>query len=678
MKCYDLPSAASAARREPLSNGMELQNEISEQQDRSAWILRIVAAIGAVLAILGLFWAHALSFDELEFFRAADWIREGKVPYRDFWEHHTPLQWYLTAPFTAISAGEGVGPLIVMRWTQVPLWVAILWLAMWIGRQAGNGPWARLAALALVLSSWFFVHKAIEFRVDTMASFFYIAGVALLLRIEQWRWAALAAGASLALATLANLRSAPLVVITVLLIGIVNVPARRWGWNPAMVRVIAGGAAITALYTAYLLLTGSLDEAWQQLIVENAIADRYVKISAFSPFWVRIGVAFGFRVDPGIVAFVLANIDLAGIVIWIVGTVGMVMAIRNERRQPGVLFVLAFLQFANLLFIARMKLVFAYHFETVTVLMIPFVASVFDRALVNRHGRRFRAGIVAIIVVASLLNIWISVPRGQSMSLQAQDSLIREVHARTKPNETVFDAVGWAVHRDPAWRYWFVPLLVHLLDFYEVIPRLTVPYLQTSPPAAVIFNGRMLIFLWQRPAITEYLTRHYLPLSSNLWVPGLSARLDPRSPAKIWRVPADGTYRLYASRALSDHPWFNDPLRMAHWEGPEASVLEVDLTNFPFERGDRLQFVVDGKEVQPRDRVLALRAGSIVSVTLSDRWPLGLLLIRGEERMLFRRPNFIATIDTGEHPAAVHRPAPLHWKKIFGWRDAAEYERKPE
>ena len=52
----------------------------------------------AVLALV-LAWCAAmlhrgepLAWDEIEFFRATRWIAEGRLPFRDYWEHHLPLQ----------------------------------------------------------------------------------------------------------------------------------------------------------------------------------------------------------------------------------------------------------------------------------------------------------------------------------------------------------------------------------------------------------------------------------------------------------------------------------------------------------------------------------------------------------------------------------------------------------
>ena len=85
-------------------------------------------AVASLARLLSLLWSHPLNWDEIEFFRAADWIRQGLVPYRDFWEHHTPLQWFVFAPVTAlVKSRAGVIAVIAMRIAQIPLWVITLW-----------------------------------------------------------------------------------------------------------------------------------------------------------------------------------------------------------------------------------------------------------------------------------------------------------------------------------------------------------------------------------------------------------------------------------------------------------------------------------------------------------------------------------------------------------------------
>ncbi|MFP5247049.1 MAG: hypothetical protein ACLGH0_10185, partial [Thermoanaerobaculia bacterium] len=83
-----------------------------------------------VLFVAALVWIAALiqrgaplAVDEVEFLRATKWVSEGQVPFRDFWEHHTPLQWALFAPF--VIDAPGVEAVLLLRWVQVALWIAL-------------------------------------------------------------------------------------------------------------------------------------------------------------------------------------------------------------------------------------------------------------------------------------------------------------------------------------------------------------------------------------------------------------------------------------------------------------------------------------------------------------------------------------------------------------------------
>ena len=60
--------------------------------ERGTALLPIIALLAIAARLLQLQGLHPLVWDEIEFFRATDWVWRGLVPYRDFWEHHTPLQ----------------------------------------------------------------------------------------------------------------------------------------------------------------------------------------------------------------------------------------------------------------------------------------------------------------------------------------------------------------------------------------------------------------------------------------------------------------------------------------------------------------------------------------------------------------------------------------------------------
>ena len=103
-----------------------------------------IALTAAAMRLVPLHWLHPINWDELEFFRATKWIAQGRVPYRDFWEHHTPLAWILFAPFT--TDWPGADAIIAMRWAQIPVWIATFALINVWKRGAGIGRGARWAA----------------------------------------------------------------------------------------------------------------------------------------------------------------------------------------------------------------------------------------------------------------------------------------------------------------------------------------------------------------------------------------------------------------------------------------------------------------------------------------------------------------------------------------------------
>src|ERR1700730_5409768 len=102
----------------------------------------VVIGIAAAARALSLQWLHPVTWDEIEFFRATDWVRRGLVPYRDFWEHHTPLQWFLFAPVTALTNSPGVNAILLMRGAQLPLWIVTFILLRGWMRRAGISTFA--------------------------------------------------------------------------------------------------------------------------------------------------------------------------------------------------------------------------------------------------------------------------------------------------------------------------------------------------------------------------------------------------------------------------------------------------------------------------------------------------------------------------------------------------------
>jgi hypothetical protein len=203
-----------------------------------------------------------------------------------------------------------------------------------------------------------------------------------------------------------------------------------------------------------------------------------------------------------------------------------------------------------------------------------------------------------------------------------EDFVMRQVDARTSPHDKVFDGVGRALRREPAYRYWFLPALVPVLEKAGRIK----PYTFDDPPAAIIADYRVYTYLQSHPALASLATSHYLPVWRNLWIPAMTAIGTGE-----WRCPADGVYRVYKSAALARHPWFRQPLEA----GTLASNLPpLDLRTLPSE-------------------TVTLRRNQRVHVDAGDG--VAIFIVPANETVFFRQPPAGVTLDAVE-PARTHVP----------------------
>lgn len=539
-----------------------------------------IALSAAAIRLVPLQWLHPINWDELEFFRATKWIAEGRVPYRDFWEHHTPLTWILFAPFT--SNGIGADAVIAMRWAQIPVWIAtFVLLNLWM-RGAGLERVARWTAMAFAVCSSLFMLPAIEYRVEPVACLLFVAGLVLAQRNHDW-----AAGIVWCLAGFANLRLGPVLVIAVLL--------------HFRARIIAGGVAALAAWVGAFAAFGALDDLWQQVWKDN-LAEKFAT-PVIGGFVHRLLVPFGVRILATDREFELAAVDIGGIVVLLVGFFGLLHAWRMRDLRK-----IAMLQVANLIFIASMKFIYNYHLALAVILMIPLIAFVVQS--LPKH-----AVWTALLIVAWGVNAFASIFRGKELDLRYQDLVMREVHARTQPGEKVWSGVPWALHREPAYRFWFLPELARQLVLQKLAPR----YSMSDPPAAVVFDHYALVWVAtvQRD-LAPYLVRHYMPAWRNVWIPAMNAVVRPGQRVE-WTVPRDGTYRVYASPELARHPWFRNPFLA--YKGDPLPLRSMDRPPLAFSAGPQL------------------RKGQRVTVTSQATEPLGVILIASNDQVLFRQPE---------------------------------------
>ena len=554
---------------------------------------RAARAAALVAALLTLPWLHRglpLGWDELEFFRATKWVSEGRVPFRDFWEHHTPLQWLVFAPVVSFADSPGADAVVAMRWAQLALWIAIFVLVMRLTRDEG-----RWWALLLLFATPLFVRSAIEYRIDVLG---HLGFVAALVAAFRGRWVAY--GFLMSAAVLANMRLAPLVVITSAILLFWR--EERWRLNLRAAWMAAGVALAAVPFVVWLKATHAWDAFMLGVVRYNVASSDLLEVDTLREQ----------------LLLPILKRDPAAIALWCAAIAGCVLALR-EIRTPRVPQIVALVFVASIVTVAMLEVQYEYHWAFSYVFMVPLAGIALERV------RRWSW--LALVVAA--LGIVMTYPM-PTEPMRYQDYVMREVDRRTTPAEKVFDGSAYALRREPAYAYWFLPTGIRLL----AASGNARPYdIAAQPPAAVIHNLRMQRWFEIFPKTGAFAARNYVPLTRDLWLPGLSVKLAPGQ-AVTWTAHRAGTYTLWASEPLVRHPWLTHPLQYAAMQGPAATRYAIPLQRLP---RANVRWSVDGVPVSTME--VALKKGSRVTIASGEPRTIGVLLVPADVKVLCTAPG---------------------------------------
>jgi hypothetical protein len=149
------------------------------------------ALAAALLLQAGLGWGRRFHVDEWQHLHASWCIAQGLLPYRDFFEHHSPGLWYLLAPWMAWARPEldperAVALLHAVRLPFVAVWAAVVTLTWRLTRtHTGRTAPAWIAAVLLATTPMF-ADKMADIRPDGIAvSLALVAWIALIRGIRE-------------------------------------------------------------------------------------------------------------------------------------------------------------------------------------------------------------------------------------------------------------------------------------------------------------------------------------------------------------------------------------------------------------------------------------------------------------------------------------------------------------
>lgn len=143
----------------------------------------LTVGLAITLAILALqIPSRGIDPDELEHLHAAFCVWQGQLPYRDFFEHHSPALYWCAQPAFWIS-GATLQTLWLLRTAMWCCSAGIAWFTLRIGGTVGSPRCAQVAVYWLLWSA-VFQRKGLEFRPDVPATLLICGTLAVITRFQ--------------------------------------------------------------------------------------------------------------------------------------------------------------------------------------------------------------------------------------------------------------------------------------------------------------------------------------------------------------------------------------------------------------------------------------------------------------------------------------------------------------
>ena len=174
-------------RKQPIETSVcSPSGEPTKRPAHAFLYLSWLAVAGLLLARIPLILHRCFDPDEFEHSHAAWCVSRGMIPYKDFFEHHTPWYYYAVRPFfhlfdvtTSVESARRF--LLLGRGLSLVLTALSIFLVLQVGRLWEYRKVGLLAGL-LLLSQPVFLDKTLEVRPDVLALPLFIGSLWMLLR----------------------------------------------------------------------------------------------------------------------------------------------------------------------------------------------------------------------------------------------------------------------------------------------------------------------------------------------------------------------------------------------------------------------------------------------------------------------------------------------------------------
>jgi len=522
-------------------------------------LIRSIALIACIVALgLHLVGLHreAVQPDEFEHLHAAWLVSQGQTPYVDFFQHHTPLFYYVAAPFLLgphldFDTILNLRLLILLFWVFTTL-IGCLWLRRY-GQFHGLLAICTLASNATMLSLGHIIFLDTVSIAPLVLSGMLIAGGD---RKPKWM---LASGIFFGFAVLINLKASMAMFAPMMIMG-----SRAWGarkdrrrfqaWLVDCSAYLAGGLIAILLLVTILGSAGStglwrycveLNLGWKARVsgVPTLLGlfrrDLFLSCTALALVAQRLLVIrrrHGFSLEDRDVPWLFLTSLIAGVfilpVVWmeyfamlvpflmLSGAVALgdwLSEVHDEEPAPGVRIVansrFARYSFVVLVLFSLLALIPFRAFlrsdpfailQSAMILALSAILTFSARRAWRPESALSLAMCLSLVTIVPIVRVGTVLHREDNFE---QRRRLQYVMANTRPQDSVFDGyTGYGVFRPHAYYFWMLHEEVQaMLDEHSKGERL-VDALKAKRPAIVI-DDKWVATL--PPTVREYVSAHF-------------------------------------------------------------------------------------------------------------------------------------------------------------------------
>lgn len=480
-----------------------------------SWFDRRIAAyeiIGFLVIVAVSFQLYVVNYghindDEIEHLHSSWLVYKGNIPYKDFFEHHTPLLWYLLSPLFVILTDD-TGVVSAGRYIMFVFNLMILLVSYKIAREYFDRVVSSLVVVA-ILFEYDYMISAELIRPDMpMTLMWLIAFYLFLISIKGNYYKKYLFLSGIFIGIAFAFKQTALFFLLALIVSVIVLNLYKQKTDKQIMfrhilPLLVGFLIPTTLLFAYFYITDALDDFIYWNIIFNTERNA-VNIPLRS-----IQILSGFLND---------------IPFWTLGLAGVITStlILLKGRLPSNEVPLLISTYIVALSIFPAKGMWYYRY----IPLIPFIAIyvisvikniIIDRGIEYLKGSHEKKLIIITFLILLLFGLMYPLSflisgRIENFGLSAlilenrtqQDDTMKFVWQITSLEDSVFDGYGLYIFRNHSYKYWFLHTTIFNLSSLSDIPR----YLNKTQTKVVIYDSK----IEQLPnEVQEFIKRYYVP-----------------------------------------------------------------------------------------------------------------------------------------------------------------------